>query len=85
MIQGIQRAGSNPTHANVIKDLRSIKSWNGDGLLPFNIDYATQFGHMSGPNCIWLTKAEKNGYVPVGTAPVCGTYIPGSTSVVSSS
>ena len=85
MIQGIQGSGSNPTHASVIKDLRSIKSWNGDGLLPFNIDYATQFGHMSGPNCIWLTKAGKNGYVPVGTAPVCGTYVPGSTSVVSSS
>ena len=85
MIQGIQMAGSNPTHASVIKELRSIKSWNGDGLLPFNIDFATDFGHMSSPNCIWLTKAEKNGYVPEGKNPVCGTYIPGTTSVAASS
>ena len=77
MMQGIQGAGANPTHASVIKDLRSITSWNGNGLLPFNIDYATGFGHMSSPNCIWLTKAEKNGYVPEGKNPVCGTYIPG--------
>ncbi len=85
LIQGIQMAGSNVTHANVIKELRSIKSWNGDGLLPFNIDFATDFGHMSSPNCIWLTKAEKNGYVPEGKNPVCGTYIPGTTSVAASS
>ena len=83
MMQGIQGAGSNPTHAGVIKYLRSIKSWNGDGLLPFNIDYATGFGHMSSPNCIWLTKAEKNGFVPEGKNPVCGTYLPGTTSLSS--
>ena len=84
MMQGIQGAGTNPTHAGVIKDLRSIKSWNGNGLLPFNIDYATGFGHMTNPNCIWLTKAAKNGFVPEGKNPVCGTYIPGTTSVSSS-
>ena len=85
MIKGIQGSGSNPTHAGVIKYLRSIKSWNGDGLLPFDIDYATGFGHMSTPNCVWLTKAEKNGYVPEGKNPVCGTYISGTTSVAPSS
>ena len=85
MIQGIQGAGSKPTHTSVIKSLRAIKAYNGNGLLPFTINYATQFGKMSGPNCIWLTKAAKNGYVPIGKSPVCGNYIPGTTSVVSSS
>ena len=34
MIKGLQMAGKNPTRAAVIKDLRSIKSYNGNGLLP---------------------------------------------------
>ena len=84
MMQGIQGAGSNPTRAKVIKSLRSIKAYNGNGLLPFTINYSTQFGKMSNPNCVWLTKAAKNGYVPIGKNPVCGVYIPGTTSVVSS-
>ena len=85
MFQGIAGAGSNPTHASVIKSLRSIKAYNGNGILPFTIDYATQFGHPSNPNCVWLTKAEKTGYVPIGKNPVCGEYLPGTSSVVSSS
>jgi ABC-type branched-subunit amino acid transport system substrate-binding protein len=83
MIQGIQGAGSNPTRSSVMKYLRSITSWNGNGLLPFNINYATGFGKMSSPNCVWLTKAARKGYVPQGRNPVCGTYIPGTTSVSS--
>ena len=34
MIKGLQMAGPNPTHAAVIKDLRSLKSYNVNGLLP---------------------------------------------------
>jgi branched-chain amino acid transport system substrate-binding protein len=85
MMQGIKMAGSNPTHAGVIKALRSIKAYNGNGLLPFTINYATQFGKDSNPNCVWLTKAGPKGYIPLGKNPVCGTYLPGTTSVVSSS
>ena len=38
MIQGIQMAGSHPTRNKVIESLRSIKAYNGNGLLPFTID-----------------------------------------------
>ena len=48
-VPGNSGAGSNPTHASVIKSLRSIKAYNANGLLPFTIDYATQFGHPSNP------------------------------------
>ena len=34
MIKGLQMAGPNPTRAAVIKDLRSLKSYNANGLLP---------------------------------------------------
>src|SRR5665213_3479729 len=44
MIKGIQNAGSNPTRSGVIKSLRSIKSYNGNGLLPVTINYSTVFG-----------------------------------------
>ena len=84
MIKGLEGAGSNPTRASLMKSLYNITNWNGNGLLPFTINYATSFGKPASVNCVWLTKAEKDGYVPIGTAPVCGTYIPGTTSVSSS-
>ena len=34
MIKGLQMAGANPTRAAVIKDLRGLKSYNVNGLLP---------------------------------------------------
>jgi len=34
MIKGLTLAGPNPTQATVIKDLRGVKSYNGNGLLP---------------------------------------------------
>ena len=85
MIKGLEGAGSSPTHASVIKSLHNLKNWNANGLLPYTIDYSTSFGHDDSQTCVWLTKAEKNGFVPIGTAPVCGTDIPGTTSVASTS
>lgn len=81
MIRGIEKAGSNPTHASVIKALRSIKSYNGGGLLPQSIDYATIFGHDLPKQCGWYMKAEKKGFVPTSKKPICGTDIPGTTTV----
>jgi branched-chain amino acid transport system substrate-binding protein len=81
MFKGLEGAGSNPTRASVIKSLRSIKAWNGNGLLPFTVNFSTGFGHNPPAQCVWLTRAGNNGFVPVGNAPVCGTYIPGTTSL----
>ena len=84
MIKGIEGAGTNPSNASVIKSLRSIKAYNGNGLLPNTIDYQTIFGHDS-PQCVWLYRAEKNGYVPVQKADVCGTDIAGTGTTSSAS
>jgi branched-chain amino acid transport system substrate-binding protein len=79
MIKGLEGAGKNPTHASTIKSLRSIKSYNGNGLLPVTINYSTIFGHDPSI-CVWLMKAEKSGFVPVQKNPVCGQDIPGTAA-----
>lgn len=85
MIKGLQLAGPHPTQAAVIKDLRGLTSYDAGGLLPKPIDYATVFGHDPPEQCVWVLRADANGYVPVGTQPVCGTDIPGTSTVSSSS
>jgi branched-chain amino acid transport system substrate-binding protein len=84
MIKGLQLAGKNPTSAAVIKDLRNVKAYNGNGLLPGTINFSTIFGHNTPESCAWYMKAEKSGYAATSANPVCGTYIPGSTTVSSS-
>ncbi|HLN17701.1 MAG TPA: ABC transporter substrate-binding protein [Acidimicrobiales bacterium] len=85
MIEGIQRAGANPTQAGVIKALRGITSWNGGGLLAESIDYATVFGHGPPEQCGWYVRAEPKGFVPASTHPVCGHNIPGTGTASPSS
>ena len=81
MIRGLELAGKNPTPARVIKSLRGIKSYNGNGLLPEPINYSTIFGHDLPKSCGWDLKAEKKGFVPISSRPVCGTDIPGTTTI----
>ncbi len=81
MIKGLQLAGKNPTQAAVIKDLRGLKSYNGNGLLPENINYSTAFGHDLPKSCGWYMIAEKKGFVPSSPNTYCGTDLPGTTTV----
>jgi branched-chain amino acid transport system substrate-binding protein len=83
MIKGLQMAGKNPTRSAVISDLRSIKAYNGNGLLPQTINYTNDFGKDLAKSCGWYMIAEKNGFVPASTTPSCGTDIPGTTTVQS--
>ena len=75
MIKGLQMAGANPTRAAVIKDLRSVKSYTANGLLPNPINYSTIFGHDLPQQCVWVLRAEKNGFVPASSQTICGTDI----------
>ncbi len=79
MITGLQRAGANPTRAGVVSSLRSLTSYNGNGLLPVNIDFSTIFGHDL-PQCAWVLQAEKSGFVPVSSKPYCGTDYAGTST-----
>ena len=78
MIKGLQLAGPNPTSAGVIKALRGVKSYNGNGLLPVSINYSTIFGHDLPKSCGWFMQAQAKKFVPVSTTPTCGTDIPGT-------
>jgi branched-chain amino acid transport system substrate-binding protein len=80
MIKGLQMAGPNPTRAAVIRDLRGLKSYNADGLLPNPINYSTIFGHDLPQSCVWVLEAEKTGFVPTSSQPFCGTDIPGTST-----
>jgi branched-chain amino acid transport system substrate-binding protein len=76
MIKGLELAGPNPTQANVIKDLRNLKSYNVNGLLPESINYSTIFGHDLPKTCAWVMEAHKSGFTPISSSPVCGTDVP---------
>jgi len=78
MIKGLEMAGSNPTQSAVDKDLRSLKSYNDNGMLPQPIDYATIFGHDLPKQCTWIMQAGKSGFTPVSSTPFCGTDISGT-------
>jgi len=80
MIKGLQMAGANPTRAAVIKDLRSIKAYNGNGLLPITVNYSTIFGHDPS-NCAWVVKANKTGFTPISPQPFCGHDIAGTSTL----
>ena len=62
----------------MIKDLRGLKSYNANGLLPQSINYSTIFGHDLPKTCAWVMQAEKTGFKAVSSQPVCGTDIAGT-------
>jgi branched-chain amino acid transport system substrate-binding protein len=80
MIKGLQLAGKNPTGATIIKDLRNLKSYDANGLLPEPINFSTIFGHNLPQSCGWYMKAEKSGFVATSQQPLCAPYVPGSST-----
>jgi len=80
MIKGLQMAGPNASRATVIKDLRSLKTYNDNGMLPQSINYSTIFGHDLPQQCTWIMQAHANGFTPVSSKPVCGTDIAGTST-----
>ncbi len=81
MIKGLQLAGPTASHAAVIKALRGITSYNGNGLLPESLNYTNNFGKDLAKSCGWYMKAEKTSFVAVSSQPWCGTDLPGTTTV----
>jgi branched-chain amino acid transport system substrate-binding protein len=81
MIQGLEKAGANPTSASTIKALRATTSYSGDGILPVSLNYSTNFGYNTKTECLWLEKATKSGFDPVSAHQSCSQYIPGSSAL----
>jgi ABC-type branched-subunit amino acid transport system substrate-binding protein len=72
--EGLAKASSTSS-ADVIKALRGITNWTGNGILAYTINYSTTFGHGQNPACSWFMKAEKSGFVAVKSTPFCGAII----------
>ena len=85
MIKGLKSAGKNPTRASVIKALRNVKSYNGNGLLPVSINYTNNFGHDLPRTCEWILRAQKPGFSLTSKTPTCGKDVPGTTTVTGGS
>jgi branched-chain amino acid transport system substrate-binding protein len=83
MIKGLQMAGPNPTRAAVIKDLRDLKSYNANGLLPNSFNYSTIFGHDPAKECAWVVQAVSSGFKVTSPQPFCGTDLPGTSTASS--
>jgi branched-chain amino acid transport system substrate-binding protein len=80
MIKGLQMAGANPSRAAVIKDLRSLKSYDVNGLLPNPLNYTKDFGHDPPKTCTWVMKAGPSGFTAISSVPSCGTDLPGTST-----
>jgi len=83
MIKGLEMSGPNPTRAEVIKQLRTVTSYDANGLLPQSIDFSTDFGKDPAKECTWLMKAQPNGFTPVSAQTFCGVDVPGTTTASS--
>ncbi len=77
MIKGLELDGPNPTSTGIITKLRKITDYNGGGLLPKPIDYAT-VQHKPGQACVYVLEAVKSGFKVLTPKAICGTVIPGT-------
>jgi branched-chain amino acid transport system substrate-binding protein len=78
-IQGLEKAGKNPTRASFLKAVRSIKGYNANGLLPTPLDLSSKdFG--KGPSllstCSYFVQLEGKKFVVLNKGkPVCGKNV----------
>lgn len=79
-VQGLEKAGADPSRAHLIAALNGIKNYDAAGLLgERTIDIGARTPVPSGvDNCLWFTKLSGTTYhlVP-GAEPLCGSLIPG--------
>jgi branched-chain amino acid transport system substrate-binding protein len=70
-IRGLEAAGAGcPTRRAFIANLRRVKDYTADGLLP-PTNFSTVFGKM--PLCYWELEIHDNGFTPAGATPFCGS------------
>jgi branched-chain amino acid transport system substrate-binding protein len=71
LARGLQAAGAAPTRQKFIDSLRSVKDFDGDGLLaPLKVDFSD---YEPAKVCLWLVTLTGTKFVPVPAAsPVCG-------------
>ena len=83
LVQGLEKAGADPTQASVIRALNGLKGYNAAGLLgSHTLNPGARTPIASGvDNCLWFIRLEGTTYhlVP-GAEPLCGTLVKGITN-----
>jgi branched-chain amino acid transport system substrate-binding protein len=87
VIRGLEAAGPNPTRAGLIKNLRAVKNYTADGLLPVPVNFAKALKPAFQPpnsfaygNCQWVLKVEGKKFVPLSSTPICGKLFTAAAS-----
>jgi ABC-type branched-subunit amino acid transport system substrate-binding protein len=77
-VEGLQRAGSNPTEASITAALQGIHNWNALGLYggrTLDINNRANPELSPGGSCTWVVKLVGTTFQLVpGADPICGTY-----------
>jgi hypothetical protein len=72
-IRGLREAGAScPTRHAFIAQLRKVKDYTADGLLP-PTDFGALFGKM--PLCFFYVQVHDSHFEPVGSKPYCGVLL----------
>ena len=72
-IRGLNEAGATcPTRKAFIANLRQVKDYTADGLVP-PTDFSAVFGKM--PLCFWILQLHDSHFVPVSDQPICGVLL----------
>jgi branched-chain amino acid transport system substrate-binding protein len=81
MIKGLQVAGTNPTRALFISNLRKVGNFDASGIEPSPVSFVN-FGQAPAKTCIGAAQFVNKKYVafPASGAPFCGTLIPNSNA-----
>jgi len=75
MIKGLQEAGPNPTRVSFITNMRTVTSWDANGLLASAVAFNNP-GHSQPTRCSYYVQVKGNDFVSNtvnGGKPVCGT------------
>jgi branched-chain amino acid transport system substrate-binding protein len=77
LIQGLEKAGSNPTRTSLLNALHNLKGYDAEGLMPLPIDVSLAgFGKAASRSCYWYTQLQGSKFVTInGGKPVCGNNV----------
>ncbi len=77
-IQGLEKAGQNPTHASFLTAVRSITGYTANGLLPQPLDLSLKdFGkETSSTTCSYFVTLKGTTFIPLNNGkPICGPIV----------
>jgi branched-chain amino acid transport system substrate-binding protein len=77
-IQGLEKAGKNPTHSSFLTAVRSITGYTANGLLPTPLDLSLKdFGkETSKTTCQYFVTLKGTAFVPLNNGkPICGSIV----------